>query len=124
MSNQLNSTLIEGNVVKNPELTKLQSGKSVAAFAIANHRYYRNSKGEPIDETTFIDVTCWDRLAENCGQYLKKGQAVRLVGRITQETWIDANQKNRNKLVIIAAHVELAVGGDDIKEIGDSMEQC
>jgi single-strand DNA-binding protein len=122
--NNLNSVLIEGNLVKDPELTQLESGKTVTGFTIANHRYHRNAKGEPVDDTTFLDIKCWEQLAENCGKYLRKGQAVRLVGRITQETWTDAKQKNHSRLVLVAAHVELAVGENGTKEIGDSMEEC
>lgn len=117
MCSQLNSVLLEGNLVKAPELKKLESGKTVTTFPIANHRCYRNTKGELVEDTTFMDVKCWDNLAERCAELLKKGSGVRLVGRIIQETWLDANQKNHSKLVLSAEHVELMAGGriDDIE---------
>jgi single-strand DNA-binding protein len=103
--NQLNSILIEGNLTRDPNLNVTKSGTSVCNFSLASNRYYKKN-GEGQNEVSFFDVETWSKLAENCGEYLKKGRGVRVVGRLKQDRWVDTEGKTRSKVKIVAEHVE------------------
>jgi single-strand DNA-binding protein len=103
--NNLNSVLIEGNLVRDPELSYTPKGAAVCKFAVATNRSYKQDD-ELQKEVSFFDVTTWMRLAETCGEYLKKGRGVRVVGRLKQDRWTDPDGKTRSKVLIIAEHVE------------------
>ena len=57
-------------------------------------------------EVSFFDVSTWTRLAEVCGEYLKKGRGVRVVGRLKQDRWTDPDGKPHSRVEIVAEHVE------------------
>lgn len=102
--NNLNSVLIEGNLVRDPERFDYNGG-TMARFGIGVNRYYRNAAKEPVKETSFITIQAWGALAEGCCKYLRKGRGVRVVGRLKQIRWLE-NGLARDRHVIVAEHVE------------------
>ena len=105
MMNNLNSILIEGNLVKDPELSYTPKGTAVCKFTVASNRFYKQEE-EMQKEVSFFEVATWTRLAEVCGEYLKKGRGVRVVGRLKQDRWTDADGKPHSRVSIVAEHVE------------------
>jgi single-strand DNA-binding protein len=105
MMNNLNSILLEGNLVADPELRYTPKGAPVCAFRVACNRYFKQEE-ELQKEVSYLDVTTWNRLAEVCNEYLAKGRGVRVVGRLKQDRWEDAEGKTRSKVHIVAEHVE------------------
>ena len=105
MLNNLNSLLIEGNLVRDPELSYTPKGTAVCKFTVACNRFFKQDE-ETQKEVSFFDVTAWTRLAEVCGEYLKKGRGVRVVGRLKQDRWTDSDGKPRSRIIVIAEHVE------------------
>jgi single-strand DNA-binding protein len=105
MMNNLNSILIEGNLVRDPELSYTTKGTAVCKFSVACNRYFKQDD-ETQKEVSYFDVSCWTRLAEVCGEYLKKGRGVRVVGRLKQDRWTDADGKGHSRIEIVAEHVE------------------
>jgi single-strand DNA-binding protein len=103
--NNLNSILIEGNLVRDPELSYTPKGKPICKFAVACNRSYKQDD-EFQKEVSFFDVSTWSRLAEVCGEYLKKGRGVRVVGRLKQDRWTDPDGKPHSRVEIVAEHVE------------------
>jgi single-strand DNA-binding protein len=103
MSN-LNQILIEGNLVKNPELRHTPKGTPVCTFSVASNRFYKQND-EFQKEVSFFDVTAWTDLAKNCADRLKKGRGVRVIGRLQQDRWQDTEGKQRSKIYIVADHV-------------------
>ena len=103
--NNLNSILVEGNLVRDPELSYTTKGQAVCKFAVACNRYYKQDQ-ELQKEVSYFDVTTWARLAETCSQYLKKGRGVRVVGRLKQDRWTDQEGKGHSRVLIVAEHVE------------------
>jgi single-strand DNA-binding protein len=103
--NNLNSILIEGNLVRDPEMSYTPKGVAVCKFTVASNRFYKQEE-ELQKEVSYFDVTTWTRLAEVCGEYLKKGRGVRVVGRLKQDRWTDQEGKGRSKVYIVAEHVE------------------
>jgi single-strand DNA-binding protein len=105
MMNNLNSVLIEGNLVRDPELKYTPKGAAVCSFVLASNRFFKQDE-ETQKEVSFFDVTTWSRLAEVCGEYLKKGRGVRVVGRLKQDRWTSPEGQTRSKVMIVAEHVE------------------
>jgi single-strand DNA-binding protein len=103
--NNLNSILIEGNLVKDPELSYTPKGTAVCKFTVACNRAFKQDD-QLQKEVSFFDVSTWTRLAEVCGEYLKKGRGVRVVGRLKQDRWTDTDGKPHSRVLIVAEHVE------------------
>ena len=72
---------------------------------MACNRFFKHGE-ETQKEVSYFDVSCWTRLAEVCGEYLKKGRGVRVVGRLKQDRWTDADGKRHSRIEIVTEHVE------------------
>ena len=103
--NNLNSILIEGNMVRDPLFRSTQKGTSVCNFTIASNRFYKQDSNFE-KETGFFDVEAWGKLAEICSSQGRKGRGVRVVGRLKQDRWTGNDGKNHTKVAIVAEHVE------------------
>ncbi len=103
--NNLNSVLIEGNLVRDPDLSYTPKGTAVCKFSVACNRFYKEGD-EMVKEVSFIDISTFARLAEVCGEYLKKGRGVRVVGRLRQDRWSDTEGRAHSRLYVIGEHVE------------------
>jgi single-strand DNA-binding protein len=105
--NNLNSVLLEGNLVRDPERVELgENASAMTKFAIAVNRFFRNAKAEAVEEVMFINVQAWGTLGKNCMTYLQKGRGVRVVGRLRQERWTDKDGGTRERILVVAEHVE------------------
>ena len=106
--NNLNSVLIEGNMVRDPLFRSTQKGTSVCNFTIASNRFYKQDKMEAgfEKETGFFEVETWGKLADVCSNQGRKGRGVRVVGRLKQDRWTGNDGKNHTKVAIVAEHVE------------------
>jgi single-strand DNA-binding protein len=103
--NNLNSILIEGNLVNEPVLKTTVKGTMVCTFSIASNRFFKR-ENSVAQEVCCFDIETWARLAETCGMEGHKGRAVRVVGRLKQERWNDAAGQEHAKVLIVAEHVE------------------
>jgi single-strand DNA-binding protein len=103
--NNLNSILIEGNLVKDPLLKTTPKGTPVCTFSLASNRFFKQDSGLE-REVSFFDVETWARLAENCSNLGRKGRGVRVVGRLKQERWTGSDGKPHSRITIVAEHVE------------------
>jgi len=96
--------LTKCNLAKDPDLRFTSNQKPVCSFTIADNHYY---KGE--NQASFFNVVTWNKTAENCGKYLKKGSAVNVYGRLQQRSY-EANDGKRYIIEIIADTVEFLGG--------------
>jgi len=103
--NNLNSILIEGNLVRDPHLRTTTKGTAVCTFSLASNRFYKQDTGFE-KEVSFFEVETWAKLAEACNNRGKKGRGVRVVGRLKQSRWTDEDGKPRSRVAIVAEHVE------------------
>jgi len=99
------SVLIEGNMVRDPQMRSTPKGTQVCTFTMATNRYFQNG-GDVEREVSFFDVETWGKLAERCEQLGKKGRGIRVVGRLKQSRWADTEGKSHEKIVVVAEHVE------------------
>jgi len=103
--NNLNSIIIEGNLVRDPQLKTIPNGNQVCSFAVASNRFFKQNE-QTEKEVSFFDVETWSKLAQTCGEILKKGRGVRVVGRLKQDRWEDPSGKTQTRIKIVAEHVE------------------
>ena len=103
--NNLNSILIEGNLVKDPLFRTTPKGTPLCTFTLASNRFFKQDSGME-KEVSFFDVESWAKLAENCNLLGHKGRGVRVVGRLKQERWNGSDGKTHSKVTIVAEHVE------------------
>jgi single-strand DNA-binding protein len=103
--NSLNSILIEGNLVRDVETRTTAKGTAVSNFTIAVNRFYKNDSGME-KEVSYFNIEAWARLAEACANLGHKGRGCRVVGRLKQERWNNADGKAQSKITIVAEHVE------------------
>ncbi|MFW5976494.1 MAG: single-stranded DNA-binding protein [Bacillota bacterium] len=76
----LNKVILIGRLVKDPELRYSENGNPFSYFRLAVDRNYTNKEGKK--ETDFVDIITWNRLAETCTNYLRKGKLTAVEGRI------------------------------------------
>jgi single-strand DNA-binding protein len=109
----LNRVLIAGRLTRDPELRYTPSGTAVCNLRLASSRRYKDKSGEWQDDATFVGVVTWSRTAENCGEYLKKGSAVLVEGRLQSRSWETEDGQKRSVVEINALRVEFLdrVGG-------------
>jgi single-strand DNA-binding protein len=103
--NNLNSILIEGNLVKDPMLRSTPRGTQVCTLRLASNRFFKQDSGFE-KEVSFFDVETWARLAEACYAKGKKGRGIRVVGRLKQDRWTGPDGKPFSRIRIVAEHVE------------------
>ncbi len=103
--NQLNSIILEGNVVKKAELSEPTSGFIVCKFPLAVNRKTKTPAGEFREEVSYFDVETYGQMAEKCSKYCDKGKGVRVVGRLKQSRWEENNVK-KSRVYVVAEHVE------------------
>src|SRR5215210_6315609 len=98
----LNKVMLIGNCTRDPEVRYTPKGTAVAELGLAINRYFQGENGEKREETTFVDVTLWSRLAELAGEYLKKGKPVFIEGRLQLDSWDDKTTgQKRSKLRVV-----------------------
>jgi len=101
----LNKVMIIGNVGTEPEMRFTPNGNPVTSFRVATNRVYTTPNGERKQETEWFTVVAWNRLAENCNQFLTKGQRVYAEGRLHTRTWEGQDGQKRSRTEIIANRV-------------------
>lgn len=109
MSARENFVSVEGNLVSTPELRFTPTGKAVLTATVAQNTR-RQVDGVWMDgHTSFFDVVCWEKLAENVAT-LHKGDRVTVIGSLTQRSWEDNETKaTRYKVEIIADMVNVSL---------------
>ncbi|HOS02871.1 MAG TPA: single-stranded DNA-binding protein [Candidatus Hydrogenedentes bacterium] len=103
----LNKVLLAGRLTRDPELKYIASGKAVCKMGLAVSRKCKTGDGEQREETLFINVTAWDKSAEFCGQYLRKGKPVMVEGALKPNEWEDkATGQKRSTIEIRADRIQ------------------
>src|SRR5690348_2979501 len=95
-----NTVTLMGNVTRDIELRRTQSGTALCDVGLAiTRRLKSDDSGEKREETTFVDITLWGRQAEIAAEYVKKGDPLFVSGRLHLDTWNDKQSgEKRSKL--------------------------
>ncbi len=101
----LNKVIIIGNVGSEPEMRFTPNGKPVTSFTVATNWAYTTPEGERKQETEWFSVVAWNRLAEQCNQFLGKGRLVYAEGRLRTRNWEGQDGQQHSKMEVIANRV-------------------
>ncbi|GAB4543720.1 MAG: hypothetical protein Fur002_16290 [Anaerolineales bacterium] len=88
----LNRVQLIGRLGKDPETKFTPNGKKVTAFSLAVSRRWKDKSGEAKESTEWVNLEAWERLAEVCQQYLKKGSLVFVEGRLKTDKYEDKGE--------------------------------
>ncbi|MCL1926644.1 MAG: single-stranded DNA-binding protein [Syntrophorhabdaceae bacterium] len=106
-----NRVIIAGNLTRDPETRFIPSGTAVTEFSVAvNSRYKSKSSNEFKEEVSYFDIVVFGKMGENCAEYLSKGRAVLVEGRLRQRRWEQDGVK-RSKIEILADNVQFLRSG-------------
>ena len=101
-----NRVIIMGNLTRDPEFRQLASGQSVCRLGLASNRQFKNRQtGMMVQEVCFVDIDVWGAQADSCNQYLQKGRAILVEGRLKLDSWVDNEGQRRSKHSIVADRV-------------------
>lgn len=93
MAKGFSKAVVMGNLTRDPETKQTNSGHSVTSFTLAVNG--RN------DDVAYIDCTAWNKGGETIAQYLHKGDALLVSGRLNQSRWQDKDGNNRSKIDVV-----------------------
>jgi len=101
----LNKVIIIGNIGGEPEMRFTPNGKPVTSFRVATNWISTTPEGERKQETEWFSVVTWNKLAEQCNQFLAKGRLVYAEGRIHTRTWESQDGQQHSRTEVIANKV-------------------
>lgn len=99
---EINRVLISGRLTRDPDKRYAPDGTPVTTFDLAFHRRFRNKDGSYGEQAGFVTVITYQRLAEVCGEYLRKGSPVLAEGRLQFREWKNEKGERRTRLEIRA----------------------
>jgi single-strand DNA-binding protein len=106
-------TIAVGNLGKDPETRYMNNGDPVCNFSVAVTEKFKGKDGAEREETTWFPVSTYGKLAEICGQYLKKGSSVMVVGRMKERKWTDKEGQERRSWELRADTMQMLGGKPD-----------
>lgn len=117
--NGFNRVILAGNVTKDIEIRHTPTGTAIGNFSIAINRKWKQD-GEVKTEVSYFDIVVFGKIAETCSQYIGKGSAILIEGKLRQNVWKNSEGQTRSKVEVIADSVNFltrnqgdVVTGDD-----------
>lgn len=111
MARGINKVILIGNLGNDPEVRYMPSGNAVANFSIATSESWKDKQtGEQQTRTEWHRISCFNRLGEIAGEYLRKGSKVYVEGRLQTRKWQDTNGQERYTTEIIANEMQMLDG--------------
>jgi single-strand DNA-binding protein len=103
-----NRVYLGGHLTRDPEVRYTPNGTAVAETGLAINRTWTDNDGQKQEETTFVDLTFWGRTAEIAQEYLRKGRAVFIEGRLRQDSWEDKQSgQKRSRLRVNVENMQM-----------------
>jgi len=96
MAGSFNRVILVGNLVRDPEIRYIGSGAAVTKFTLAVNR-----RSKQQEETDFVDIVAWEKLAETCNTYLKKGMSCLVEGRLSIRSYEDKEGQKRKATEVV-----------------------
>lgn len=102
MARSLNKVQLIGNLTRDPELRYTPAGTAVCTIGLATNRQWVTEAGEKKEEAEFHRLVAWNKLAEICSQFLKKGRKTYFEGRLQTRSWTgqDGTQRITTEIVV------------------------
>ena len=122
MARGVNKVILIGNLGQDPELRYTGSGTAVCNMRLATNESYKDADGQIVEKTEWHNVVAWSRLAEICGEYLKKGSQVYFEGSLQTRSWEDRDGNTRYTTEVKAREM-MMLSGRDSGYGGDDFDQ-
>ncbi|MFA7438383.1 single-stranded DNA-binding protein [Castellaniella sp.] len=121
----VNKVILVGNLGRDPEVRYSPDGAAICNLALATSSQWKDkSTGERREETEWHRVVLFNRLAEIAGEYLRKGRAVYIEGRLRTRKWQDKETgADRYSTEIVADQMQM-LGGRDSADTDDGFDQA
>lgn len=123
----INKVTLLGNLGKDPEIHRMESGVTKASFSLATSESYKNKDGEKVTTTEWHNIVFWRGLAEVCEKYLKKGARIYLEGKITYREYEDKEGNKKRITEIIGSEMKMldrpAEGERNLPDDGEQPSQ-
>jgi single-strand DNA-binding protein len=120
MAGSFNKIILVGNLTRDPEIRYVGSGAAVTKFTLAVNR-----RSKQQEETDYIDIVAWDKLAETCNTYLKKGMSCLVEGRLSIRSYETKEGEKRKATEVVCNTMQMldrAGGGGRAPSNGDGGE--
>ena len=112
MAKGFNKVILMGNLTRDPETRSTPNGQSVTNFSLAVNRTWRDANGQTQDSVSYIDCVAWGKAGEIIAQYMQKGRALLVSGRLDQRSWDDKDSgAKRSKVEVIVEDFNFVDGG-------------
>ena len=119
MAGGINKVILIGNLGKDPEVRFTPGGQAVANFNIATSESWNDkTTGQKVEKTEWHRIVVWGKLAELCGEYLKKGRQCYVEGRLQTREWTDKEGQKKYTTEVVANTVQFLGGGPGRAEGG------
>lgn len=102
----VNKVILIGNAGADTELRHTKTGRPVAGVRIATNERWTDKEGKKQERTEWHSIVVWDKMAEVCAQYVKKGKQVYVEGRLQTRSWEDDEGIKRYATEIVALSVQ------------------
>ena len=106
MAAGLNKVMLIGNLGQDPEMRYTPNGTPTSTFSVATNRAWTTPDGERRTETDWHNIVAWQKLAEVCDQYLRKGSRVYIEGRMRTRSWEGQDGRKNYRTEIVAQQVQ------------------
>lgn len=119
MARDLNKVMLTGHLGADPEMRFTPQGSAVTTFRVASNRSWKSGDGVQHDDTEWFRIVAWDKLAEICNEYLKKGTRVYIEGRLQTRSWEDRNTGEKRYMTEVVAQdmIILTPKGDRVPSV-------
>lgn len=102
MAKGFNKVILMGNLTRDPETRTTPNGQTVTNFSLAVNRTWKGADGQQNEDVNYIDCVAWGKPGEIIAQYLGKGRAVLVSGRLDQRSWEDKESGGkRSKIEVV-----------------------
>jgi single-strand DNA-binding protein len=113
----VNKVILLGNLTRNPELKQTEGKKSVCIIGLATNRNWTDERGEKHEEPEYHRIVAWDKLAETCNRYLRKGRKIFAEGRLQYHTYTGQDGIEKTGVEVVLERMEMLDSmPQDVKE--------
>ena len=126
MAKVLNKVMLIGHLGKDPELKYTEKGTAYCTFSVATSESYKDDNGNRVDKTEWHNIVVWRKLAEICGQYLKKGSKIYCEGKLQTDSYEKDGVKRYSTKIVMTDMSMLdskPAGEKTLEEVSDKINK-
>lgn len=111
MAKGFNKVILMGNLTRDPETRTTPNGQTVTNFSLAVNRTWKDANGQQQEAVSYINCVAWGKPGEIIAQYVSKGRALLVSGRLDQRSWDDKETGQKRSTVEVVV--------EDFNFVGD-----